>query len=316
MLLSQCLAAGFANLRPDQPMRILRRRGATRAISALGFSPSNTWLVSSSSDFEVWRWDLATGAASFLSQGSFLAFCPTGDRLAVRDNGGVVVIDLTIEPPLHRIIRSPDAFSRNAVFGPDGKTLVVMDHLVRLYELPNRKRLGSWRQADHPSGALALHGTTNLVATGHCEPRRVRTGRRANDYPVRLWRYPSGEAVTHFPQPTQEVRALAFSPDGRWLAAVGSRTLWVWEVASGRVVLRRRPDNRHFKSVAFSPDGRWLAAAHTDHTVRLSSVLDWVERESFDWEIGPIVSVCFAPDGMRAAAGSKTGRVVVWDVDP
>ena len=42
----------------------------------------------------------------------------------------------------------------------------------------------------------------------------------------------------------------------------------------------------------------------------LSSVVTFA-----DWEIGPMCSIAFAPDGMRAAAGSGKGKIVVWDID-
>jgi hypothetical protein len=39
------------------------------------------------------------------------------------------------------------------------------------------------------------------------------------------------------------------------------------------------------------------------------------EAASFEWEVGPARCVAFSPDGMRAAAAGKTGRVVLWDFD-
>ena len=36
---------------------------------------------------------------------------------------------------------------------------------------------------------------------------------------------------------------------------------------------------------------------------------------TFTWDIGRMRSVAFSPDGLLAAAGSDTGKVVVWDVD-
>ncbi len=35
----------------------------------------------------------------------------------------------------------------------------------------------------------------------------------------------------------------------------------------------------------------------------------------FDWKIGKVRSLAFAPDGMTCAAGGSTGRVVLWDVE-
>jgi WD40 repeat protein len=35
----------------------------------------------------------------------------------------------------------------------------------------------------------------------------------------------------------------------------------------------------------------------------------------FDWSIGNVTALAFAPDGLTAAAGSDRGQIVIWDVD-
>jgi hypothetical protein len=35
----------------------------------------------------------------------------------------------------------------------------------------------------------------------------------------------------------------------------------------------------------------------------------------FDWGLGEVDAMCFAPDGLRCAAVDRNGKVVVWDVD-
>jgi hypothetical protein len=35
----------------------------------------------------------------------------------------------------------------------------------------------------------------------------------------------------------------------------------------------------------------------------------------FNWPIGKVASVAFAPDSMSAAAGGSSGRIVIWDVE-
>jgi RNA polymerase sigma factor (sigma-70 family) len=75
-------------------------------------------------------------------------------------------------------------------------------------------------------------------------------------------------------QPSVVVRALAFSPDGKAIAAVvqepvraGKQRVTVWDVSTAK--LRHDNESLHVSSLAFSGDGKTLAAAIPDGGVRL-----------------------------------------------
>jgi WD40 repeat protein len=62
--------------------------------------------------------------------------------------------------------------------------------------------------------------------------------------------------------------AVAYSPDGRWLAASSnSANVYLWRrniQAAAPDVTLHFPDGNRIRAVAFSPDGRWLAAVGKD----------------------------------------------------
>jgi WD40 repeat protein/DNA-binding SARP family transcriptional activator len=127
----------------------------------------------------------------------------------------------------------------------------------------------------------------------------------------------SGERLAGLPT-NNEVRSVAFSPDGGLLAGGqvdGGAQLWAtdgWERV-GSLVLGAGVT----LGVAFSPDGGTLATSHDDGTVVLWDV---ESREPIgsrlpgakpDW-----VTARFTPDGRRLFAVYLDGRGLRWEVDP
>jgi hypothetical protein len=49
--------------------------------------------------------------------------------------------------------------------------------------------------------------------------------------------------------------------------------------------------------------------------VRFWETATWRECAALDGGVGPVPDVAFAPDGMRAAAAGRKGKIVVWDID-
>ncbi|MCE9567205.1 MAG: hypothetical protein K8U57_34820 [Planctomycetes bacterium] len=134
--------------------------------------------------------------------------------------------------------------------------------------------------------------------------------------------------VTHSTKTGEEVRSsgtlIAYpgesvlSADGSLLAGFDGLWVRVYPVTqpSEKPIASIKNDNKkRFTGIAFHPSGKYLATASNDATVKFYDTTSWQVAKAFTWDIGKMRSVAFSPDGTLAAAGSGTGKVVVWDVD-
>ena len=162
---------------------------------------------------------------------------------------------------------------------------------------------------------------------------------------VKVWDLATKKARTFYRGETGRVWSVAFSPDGKTLAAgLRDGTVRLWDVATGKERLCLREKDRGARAVAFSPDGKTLAVAldRPDFAIIDSAKLEKTLRERKDrvtlWDpasgrvrgrleghVGWVKALAFAPDGTLASAADvysrrpdKTsvfskGEVRLWD---
>jgi WD40 repeat protein len=294
-------------------MLVLKGHRYDKPVRSLAFSPDGRRLASSARDYKTFLWDLATGKHQVIDAGQSytVAFSPDGRTLATGRSSGLSLWDAETGRSRTRELPYDRGHGWHLAFSPDGKLLAGASGTVRLWDAASLRELALHQSTTHASNCLAFSPDGATLATGH----HLRIDGPGGRF-VRLWDVATRkERGTLGDVLTGTIDALAFSPDGRLLAACAAPTLWVWEAASGAVVVRHKISDQHYKDVAFSPDGRFLAFARNDATVRFWDTGGWNEVAAFDWQVGPMISLAFAPDGMRAAGGSGKGKVVVWDVD-
>jgi WD40 repeat protein len=117
---------------------------------------------------------------------------------------------------------------------------------------------------------------------------------------------------------TCDVWALAFSPDGKTLAAGRSDGgITLWDVATEKARVTLDAHKRGIHSVAFSPDGKTLASASRDKTIRLWNVATGKNVATLEGREDVVRCVAFSPDGktLASACGARDKTVKLWDME-
>ncbi len=321
--------------------------GHTRPVRAVAFAPDGLALVSGADDGRVIVWDRLGGVARHTLSVGFpgvkaVACHPDNDRFcaawrytsigarATRDRervrfwhlaSGKVAVDVDpadapVAAAWHRVAgadpQEVPAANCEAVshlhFSPDGARLYVLDLCVRgdgaahgkwvceyATDPPRDKPRDGWvgRRRGVEAFVLSLDGRVAAVASAAW----VRAGA------VDAATVPPGYAARG------AVRSLALTPDGGLLAGCWESAVTVWGTAGGGEVREFRGHAAPVEAVAAHPTEPVIASAGQDGTVVLWEPVSGATRGRYDWGLGPVHALAFAPDGLTLAVAGDGGLV-------
>lgn len=154
----------------------------------------------------------------------------------------------------------------------------------------------------------------HLRATGYCEDKNEKLKDQIREMftrPKRDWSLLPAD-MKH----VDEVRSVAFSPDGKIMASADSLgEIKFWDMENNGSLHQWKDDEAEISSIAFSPDGKQLLAADA-YTGKIFLLDVSMPRKivEFAGHALDTYSVAFAPDGNRFASGSADKSVRFWDI--
>lgn len=264
------------------PVKPIATVQAPRQLSVVRFSPCGQWLFGAGCDARVFRWQLAEDGLKELEPMAghhgwvdALAVEGSAGRLFSGDSWGQLSAWSYRDEqpgPVWSVAAAHDGWIRQAAVSPDGATLATCgsDGRVALWAAADGKPLHAWSDhavdvyslAFHPDGKSLVSGDLKGVII-HWDLATLKPLRRLDAQPMYLF-----DRL----QDVGGVRRLAFSADGKSLAAAGARPasggfvqatplmrVFGWESGEAAETQEFGAEKDGFvHDLAFHPDGYWL----------------------------------------------------------
>jgi WD40 repeat protein len=117
-----------------------------------------------------------------------------------------------------------------------------------------------------------------------------------------------------FTETFSQILAVAFSPDGKLLAASDiSYEVHIWRVADGKKLLTCKAKDGWAWSVAFSPDNCLLASS-ANGTIHLWDLQTGECVQTLKGYTSRVFSLAFSPTGTYLASGNEDPQIHIWHV--
>ncbi|HVS71839.1 MAG TPA: hypothetical protein VHQ47_11345 [Phycisphaerae bacterium] len=258
-----------------------------------------------------------------------MAFSPDGKSFAIGYRGGAIQLfdtPLGEHPRLLTPTRQDPTGDPNIaalLFTPDSQRLVSInsDHgEITLWDLASgsARTIGIHIPRDSPRT-----GGSAYVAALSPDGKTVASADTMNESAISLWSIPSRSRIRRLDAFTLSPKALAFSHNGKFLAAARAVSsdktgIALFDLASGKPVVLALDHDDIINALAFSPDDRTLAAAYQN-----AGIVLWDLASSKQWlaipseKAGSPSALAFSPDGATLICddpGISPPGIRLWDV--
>ncbi len=198
----------------------------------------------------------------------------------------------------------------DVAFLPDGRTLVSAgaDGKARVWDTETGRTTRILDGQAGPLQALAVSPDRNRVAAA------------GGNGSILIWEVDTGRRVLKSLSLDVAADDVAFSADGKWLAAGGSTPgsgglVAVWNAASGSLLSRWVTPNA-IRSLVFSSDGQRVITAGTEGPLVVWDAITGRETISLEGHRKPVLALVTSP-GLRIYSAGLDGTVKLWEgLDP
>jgi WD40 repeat protein len=334
-------------------------QGHEDVITDLAVSPKSNLLASASWDGTIRFWDLAKRQQIGRSPGpcrSFFSLCFSADGKVLASGEDTGVLRLWDVRTHEELSVSTKDSVRWVRFAPDGQSLISSTwEQIGLWEpltgrplhIFNNKYLSDFHPSLSPDGKCLA--TTSYWTQGQALLWEVATGKLLRRFGesrqsilqtvmfspdgrrlaggcyetgiLRVWDAASGKELLQL-KGQQQLRSLAFAPDGATLASGGGdHDVRLWSLATGKQIWRKGTPSWTATDLQFSADGRTLALVggmtgtiNDRGEVRLWESATGKELKRFEGHRDLALCVAFSADGRMLATGSRDNTIRLWEL--
>jgi eukaryotic-like serine/threonine-protein kinase len=192
----------------------------------------------------------------------------------------------------------------NVALSPDGKQIASggQDKTVRLWDVETGSEMATLR--GHAQGVWSVRFSPDGKRIASAEYWDV----------IKIWDRTTGKEMINI-QTGQYVNGLAFSPDGRHMAAGGNGEIRVWDADSGAEVMTIAAAHRDWVMyVAYSPDGKNIVSCGGwDPRIRIWDAATGEETMSMRTRSRWLNYVNYDRSGKYIVSGGTDNAIDTWD---
>ncbi len=269
-------------------------------VKSVAFSPDGKFVITGDYDGNVNLWNVRECGSEPVK--TFRTNLHEVDSLVVSPDGkvlaaglmGIELWDFAASTLMTTMTSSTYDLVDGLAFSPDGRLLASSQgEALWIWEIETQKPIETLEMGGRASG-LAFSPDGQRLASSYSYGYITM---------VALWDTQDWTEVQQLEMPTGSHPSVAFSPDGKWLAASGDHQLRIWSTSDFNLQYESPYERPYGLSIAFSPDSTLLASSSAG-TVRLVDVNSWTQVHLLNVS-GQVNAVAFSPDGAWLAAGCQ-----------
>jgi WD40 repeat protein/Tfp pilus assembly protein PilF len=291
-------------------------------VASLAFSPDSKRLVSGdySGVAKVWR-DLDVGGRYIDIRGhvgviSGTAFSPDGQSVATAGADGSARVWVTKTGKEVHVIRGHTGAVLGVAFSAGGGCLATCgwDQTVKVFDVQTSPAERTLRLR---KSAKTFAGSSAALAFSP-DGQRLVTATRANNATfktlcyLQVWDAATSELVVRVSRP-RGFMSVAFSPDGKLLAADWGADVKILDAATGGESATLTGHAQQVHAVAFNPVQPQLASAGDDETIKIWDLASARAIQTLSGHTRAVSAIAFHPDGKLLASASQDGTWVLWE---